>query len=151
MPYTAFIPTTVSLNLPLAASRIQKTQKSRETAMSRNVARLKRFNGYKIPVIAPFLIPNTSKVFICAIHNFDPDYCLFGFASSGLQNTEYAKITRTFDFFFHKVGKGGAAPEKNGRAHTPSILRVSLQNFTIVFSIHIFPYIFFFRFEFEQN
>ena len=36
--YTIFILTTVSLNLPLAASRIQKTQKSRETAMPRNVA-----------------------------------------------------------------------------------------------------------------
>ena len=63
--------------------------------MSRNIAVfLKRFNGYKIPVIAPFLIPNASKVRICAIHNFYPDYCLFEFAPSGLQNTEYAKITR---------------------------------------------------------
>ena len=33
-------------------------------------------------------------MFMCAIHSFYPDYCLFGFVYSGLQNPEYAKITR---------------------------------------------------------
>ena len=91
-----------------APSGLQNTEDAKITRNGyvQKCSRLKRFNGYKIPVIAPFLISNTSAVFICAIHNFDLDYCLLGFASSGLQNTKYAKITRNFDFFFHKVGKG---------------------------------------------
>ena len=97
VPYTTFIPTIISLNLPLAASKIQNTQKLRETAMSRSVAVRNGLTGYKIPVITPFLIPNASKVFICAIPYFYPDQRdqrLLESAPSGLQNTEYAKITR---------------------------------------------------------
>ena len=57
-------------------------------------SREKRFDGYKIPVMAQFLTSNTSKMFICVIHNFYPDQRLLESGPSGLQNTEYAKITR---------------------------------------------------------
>ena len=49
-------------------------------------------------------------MFIGAIHNFYPDYCLFGFASNGLQNPEIRK--KILFFFLHKVGKVTILPCK---------------------------------------
>ena len=82
------VPTIVSLVLPLSASRAHFLRKSAEMTMWGHFRRKSsKSQEWFLPATCPQVTSDASNLLRHVPWAFGPDYCLFGFASIGLQSS----------------------------------------------------------------